>query len=156
MYTIVDIETTGNGIQGNRITEIALYNLDDHGISDSFSSLVNPQCEIPAFITGLTGINTAMVRQAPLFHELIPKIEEMSRGRVFVAHSVNFDYPIVQQEFRRAGSEFIRKKLCSVRLSRKVFPGLRSYSLGKLCSSLKIPLENRHRAAGDAHATALL
>lgn len=156
MYTIVDIETTGNGIQGNRITEIALYNLDEHGISDSFSSLVNPQCDIPAFITGLTGISTAMVRQAPLFHEVALKIEEMTRGRVFVAHSVNFDYPIVQQEFRRAGLDFIRKKLCTVRLSRKVFPGLKSYSLGKLCSSLKIPLENRHRAAGDAHATALL
>ena len=156
MYTIVDIETTGNGIHGNRITEIALYNLDENGISDSYSSLVNPQCEIPPFITGLTGINTAMVRQAPLFGELAPKIEEMTRGRVFVAHSVNFDYPIVQQEFRRAGLDFIRKKLCTVRLSRKVFPGLKSYSLGKLCSSLTIPLENRHRAAGDAHATALL
>ncbi|MGB5653210.1 MAG: exonuclease domain-containing protein, partial [Robiginitalea sp.] len=115
MYTIVDIETTGNGIHGNRITEIALYNLDENGISDSYSSLVNPQSEIPAFITGLTGISTAMVRQAPLFHELAPKIEEMTRGRVFVAHSVNFDYPIVQQEFRRIGLEFVRKKLCSVR-----------------------------------------
>lgn len=156
MYTIVDIETTGNGIHGNRITEIALFNLDENGISDTFSSLVNPECEIPAFITGLTGISTAMVRQAPLFSELLPKIEELSRGRVFVAHSVNFDYPIVQQEFRRAGSEFVRKKLCTVRLSRKVFPGLKSYSLGKLCSSLQIPLQDRHRAAGDARATALL
>lgn len=133
-----------------------MYNLDENGISDSFSSLVNPQSDIPAFITGLTGINTAMVRQAPLFEELAPKIEEMTQGRVFVAHSVNFDYPIVQQEFRRAGLDFIRKKLCTVRLSRKVFPGLASYSLGKLCSSLQIPLENRHRAAGDARATALL
>jgi len=156
VYTIVDIETTGNGIQGNRITEIALYNLDENGISDTFSSLVNPQCDIPAFITGLTGISSPMVRQAPLFHEVAPKIEQMTRGRVFVAHSVNFDYPIVQQEFRRAGLDFIRKKLCTVRLARKVFPGLKSYSLGKLCSSLQIPLENRHRAAGDAHATALL
>jgi DNA polymerase-3 subunit epsilon len=156
VYTIVDIETTGNGIHGNRITEIALFNLDDSGVSEVFSSLVNPESDIPAFITGLTGINTAMVRQAPLFSELAPQIEALSRDRVFVAHSVNFDYPIVQQEFRRAGLEFIRKKLCTVRLSRKVFPGLRSYSLGKLCSSLQIPLEDRHRAAGDARATALL
>lgn len=156
MYTIVDIETTGNGIHGNRITEIALFNLDENGISDSFSSLVNPECEIPAFITGLTGINTAMVRQAPLFTDLLPQIEALSRDRIFVAHSVNFDYPIIQQEFRRAGSEFIRKKLCTVRLSRKVFPGLKSYSLGKLCSTLQIPLQDRHRAAGDARATALL
>lgn len=156
MYTIVDIETTGNGINGNRITEIALFNIEDDAITDSFSSLVNPGCEIPSFITGLTGITTAMVRQAPVFSDLAPQIEAFTRGRVFVAHSVNFDYPIVKQEFRRCGLEFIRKKLCTVRLSRKVFPGLRSYSLGKLCSSLQIPLQDRHRAAGDAHATALL
>ncbi|MEJ2163377.1 MAG: exonuclease domain-containing protein, partial [Robiginitalea sp.] len=156
MYTIVDIETTGNGIHGNRITEIALFNIEENSITDSFSSLVNPECEIPAFITGLTGITTAMVRQAPLFKELAPRIQEFTEGRIFIAHSVNFDYPIVQHEFRRCGLEFSRKKLCTVRLSRKVFPGLRSYSLGKLCSSLNIPLQDRHRAAGDARATALL
>lgn len=156
MYTVVDIETTGNGIQGNRITEIALYNLDGDQITDSFSSLVNPGCEIPAFITGLTGITTAMVRRAPTFETLAPQIAAFCEGRVFVAHSVNFDYPIVREEFARAGQVFQRKKLCTVRLSRKVFPGLRSYSLGKLCSSLDIPLRDRHRAAGDAHATALL
>ncbi len=125
MYTIVDIETTGNGIHGNRITEIALFNVDGDSITDSFSSLVNPECEVPSFITGLTGITTAMVRQAPLFSELAPQIEAFTRGRVFVAHSVNFDYPIVKREFQRSGLEFARKKLCTVRLSRKVFPGLR-------------------------------
>ena len=156
MYTIVDIETTGNGIHGNRITEIALFNVEEGIITDSFSSLVNPQCEIPSFITGLTGITTAMVRQAPLFSDLAPRIEAFTQDRVFVAHSVNFDYPIVKGEFRRCGMEFVRRKLCTVRLSRKVFPGLQSYSLGKLCSSLQIPLQDRHRAAGDAHATALL
>ncbi|MBC2839699.1 exonuclease domain-containing protein [Robiginitalea sp. SC105] len=156
MYTVVDIETTGNGIHGNRITEIALFNIDEGRIVDSFSSLVNPGCEIPAFITGLTGISTAMVRNAPDFSALAPEIEAFTSGRVFVAHSVNFDYPIVRKEFQRCGLDFTRKKLCTVRLSRKVFPGLRSYSLGKLCSSLEIPLKDRHRAAGDAHATALL
>lgn len=156
MYTIVDIETTGNGIHGNRITEIALFNIEGGRITDSFSSLVNPGCEISSFITGLTGITTAMVRQAPVFSDLAPRIEAFTQGRVFVAHSVNFDYPIVRQEFQRCGLEFARKKLCTVRLSRKVFPGLRSYSLGKLCRSLQIPLEDRHRAAGDARATALL
>lgn len=156
MYTVVDIETTGNGIHGNRITEIALFNMDGDTLTDSFHSLVNPECAIPPFITGLTGITTAMVRQAPLFSELAPRIAAMTEGRVFIAHSVNFDYPIVQQEFRRAGIPFERKKLCTVRLSRKVFPGLASYSLGKLCSSVGIPLENRHRAEGDARATALL
>lgn len=156
MYTVVDIETTGNGIYGNRITEIALYNLDNGQITDSFCSLVNPQCAIPDFITGLTGITNAMVRRAPTFERLAGEIEAFCRDRIFVAHSVNFDYPIVREEFARCGISFQRKKLCTVRLSRKVFPGLSSYSLGKLCSSLNIPLNDRHRAGGDARATALL
>ncbi|SFR53345.1 DNA polymerase-3 subunit epsilon [Robiginitalea myxolifaciens] len=156
MYTVVDIETTGTGATGNRITEIALFNVDDTGITDSFSSLVNPGCEIPPFITGLTGITTAMVRNAPAFGEIAEQIEAFSAGRVFVAHSVNFDYPIVKREFAACGMDYSRKKLCTVRLSRKVFPGFKSYSLGKLCRSLDIPLRDRHRAAGDAHATALL
>ena len=156
VYTVVDIETTGNGIHGNRITEIALFNIDDGQITDSFSSLVNPGCEIPPFITGLTGITTAMVRNAPDFKSLAPTIMEFTQDRVFIAHSVNFDYPIVKKEFERCGEVFIRKKLCTVRLSRRIFPGYKSYSLGKLCSSLNIPLTDRHRAAGDARATALL
>ena len=97
-----------------------------------------------------------MVRQAPPFEELAAQIDAFCEDRVFVAHSVNFDYPIVKKEFERCGLVFSRKKLCTVRLSRKVFPGLRSYSLGKLCTSLRIPLRDRHRAAGDARATALL
>ena len=97
-----------------------------------------------------------MVRQAPPFEALAEQIDAFCRDRVFVAHSVNFDYPIVKKEFERCGIAFARKKLCTVRLSRKVFPGLRSYSLGKLCSSLDIPLSDRHRAAGDARATAFL
>ena len=156
MYTVVDIETTGTGATGNRITEIALYNVDQGQVTDSFVSLVNPGCEIPAFITGLTGITTAMVRNAPPFEALADQIDAFCKGRVFVAHSVNFDYPIVKREFEACGRNFSRKKLCTVRLSRSVFPGLRSYSLGKLCNTLEIPLKDRHRAAGDAHATALL
>jgi DNA polymerase-3 subunit epsilon len=156
VYTVVDIETTGNGMHGNRITEIALYNVDGNRITDSFSSLVNPGCPVPDYITGLTGISTAMVRQAPEFCELADRINAFCQNRIFVAHSVNFDYPIVREEFARCGINFQRKKLCTVRLSRKAFPGLASYSLGKLCNSLNIPLQDRHRAGGDAHATALL
>jgi DNA polymerase-3 subunit epsilon len=73
-----------------------------------------------------------------------------------VAHSVNFDYGVIKEEFRQVGIDFTRKKLCTVRLSRQLIPGLRSYSLGKLCSAVEIPLVDRHRARGDAHATVLL
>ena len=156
MYSIVDIETTGNGIKGNRITEISIFKFDGHEVVDEFTSLVNPECEIPYFITGLTGIDNAMVRDAPKLQEIAPKILQITSDTIFVAHSVNFDYNVIKNEFKGIGLEFSRKKLCTVRLSRKLLPGYNSYSLGKLCSAVGIPLTDRHRARGDAHATVLL
>ena len=156
MYTIVDIETTGNGIKGNKITEISIFKYDGYEIVDEFTSLVNPECEIPYFITGLTGIDNAMVRNAPKIDEIADKILEITNDTIFVAHSVNFDYNIIKNELKNTGRDFVRKKLCTVRLSRKLIPGYNSYSLGKLCSALGIPLTDRHRARGDAHATTLL
>ncbi len=156
MYCIVDIETTGNGIIGNKITEIAIFKFDGDEIVDEFTSLVNPECEIPAFITGLTGIDNDLVRNAPTLKEIAPRILSITENAIFVAHSVNFDYNVIKNELQGIGHSFVRKKLCTVRLSRSVFPGYRSYSLGKLCSALEIPLTDRHRARGDAHATVLL
>ena len=156
MYCIVDIETTGNGIVGNKITEISIFKFDGQDIVDEFTSLVNPECEIPYFITGLTGIDNHMVKDSPTIMEIAPKIVEFTENTIFVAHSVNFDYHVIKNEFKLIGQSFVRKKLCTVRLSRRLFPGLRSYSLGKLCSAMDIPLTNRHRARGDAHATVLL
>ncbi|MCG2460703.1 GIY-YIG nuclease family protein [Flavobacteriaceae bacterium F89] len=156
MYTIVDIETTGNGIQGNKITEISIFKFDGAKIIDEFTSLVNPECEIPYFITRLTGIDVNMVRHAPKLRDIAQNILEITEGAIFVAHSVNFDYNVIKNEFKSLGLSFVRKKLCTVRLARKLVPGLNSYSLGKLCSSLNIPLTDRHRARGDAHATVLL
>tara|TARA_R110001606_G_scaffold6628_6_gene29777 strand:+ start:257 stop:1621 length:1365 start_codon:yes stop_codon:yes gene_type:complete len=156
LYTIIDIETTGNGIKGNRITEISIFKYDGHEVIDEFTSLVNPQCPIPAFITGLTGIDNDMVRNAPLLEEIIPQINAITADTIFVAHSVNFDYNVIKNEFKLLGHDFSRKKLCTVRLSRKLLPGYNSYSLGKLTAALGIPLTDRHRARGDAHATVLL
>ncbi|MFS4456366.1 exonuclease domain-containing protein [Maribacter sp. 2304DJ31-5] len=156
MYCIVDIETTGNGIKGNRITEISIFKYDGHEVVDEFTTLVNPDCEIPFFITGLTGIDNDMVRNAPKLEAIAQKILEITKDTVFVAHSVNFDYNVIKNELRQIGLDFIRKKLCTVRLSRKLLPGYRSYSLGKLCSAIGIPLTDRHRARGDAQATTLL
>jgi DNA polymerase-3 subunit epsilon len=156
LYCIVDIETTGNGIKGNRITEISIFKYDGHEVVDEYTTLVNPECEIPFFITGLTGIDNDMVRNAPKLEDIVPKILEITSDAVFVAHSVNFDYNVIKNELQLLGLEFSRKKLCTVRLSRKLLPGYHSYSLGKLCSAMGIPLSNRHRARGDAHATMLL
>lgn len=156
MYTIIDIETTGNGIKGNKITEISIFKFDGDHIVDEFTSLVNPQAPIPYFITGLTGIDDQMVQNAPMFGDIANTVLEITKDCIFVAHAVNFDYGVIKEEFRRLSVDFTRKKLCTVRLSRKLIPGLQSYSLGKLCSAVHIPLVDRHRARGDAHATVLL
>ncbi|MGB5355456.1 MAG: exonuclease domain-containing protein [Eudoraea sp.] len=156
MYAIVDIETTGNGIKGNKITEISIFIFDGKKVIKEYTSLVNPKSEIPYFITGLTGIDNDMVRNAPVFEEIAPKILALLEDMIFVAHSVNFDYNVIKEELKNIGLTFSLKKLCTVRLSRRLLPGYSSYSLGKLCSSLNIPLTDRHRARGDAEATVLL
>ena len=156
MYCIVDIETTGNGIVGNKITEIAIFKHDGENVIDEYHSLVNPECEIPYFITGLTGIDNHMVRNAPTIQEIAADVHAFTEDQIFVAHSVNFDYNVIKHEFKTLGQSYIRKKLCTVRLSRRLFPGYHSYSLGKLCSALGIPLHDRHRAKGDAQATVRL
>lgn len=155
-YAIIDVETTGMGIQGNRITEIAILVHDGEKVVDEYESLVNPECNIPHSITRLTGINDYMVQDAPKFYEIAKRIIELTTDCVFVAHNVNFDYNVIHKEFADLGFPFRRKKLCTVRLSRKLIPGLPSYSLGKLCTSVGIPLNDRHRAMGDTRATTIL
>ena len=153
MYSVVDIETTGNGPKGQKITEISMFNFDGNKIIEEFTSLVNPEQKIPHFITNLTGITEAMVRTAPKFYEIAKKVEEFTKDTIFVAHNVNFDYNIIRDEFKSLGFNFKRKKLCTVRLTRKIIPGLPSYSLGNICESEDIKIAARHRAKGDAEAT---
>ncbi|QXP68888.1 GIY-YIG nuclease family protein [Polaribacter sp. R2A056_3_33] len=153
LYTVVDIETTGNGYKGSKITEISIFVFDGKKVIDEFTSLVNPEQNIPAFITNLTGITNAMVRNAPKFYEIAKKVTEITQDTIFVAHNVNFDYNIIQEEFKNLGFDFKRKKLCTVRLTRKIMPGLSSYSLGNICTHENIPIIGRHRAKGDAKAT---
>ncbi|MBC8110897.1 MAG: 3'-5' exoribonuclease, partial [Verrucomicrobia bacterium] len=156
MYAIIDIETTGSKPSYDRITEIAIVIHDGEKIIENFSTLINPERFIPYFITELTGISNEMVQDAPKFYEVAKKITEYTNGNIFVAHNVRFDYSFVKAEFAALGYNFSKKTLCTVRLSRKLIPGQLSYSLGKLCHSLGIPLKNRHRALGDAEATAIL
>jgi DNA polymerase-3 subunit epsilon len=153
MYAIVDIETTGGYAQHHRVTEVAIYHFDGSRITDKFSTLINPARAIPNFITGLTGITTAMVEEAPTFEDVAEEIYEWLKDRVFVAHNAHFDHSFLKREFELAGIQWQTKKLCTVRLSRKIVPGLDSYSLGALAESFGIKIPNRHRALGDAHAT---
>lgn len=152
-FAIVDIETTGGHAAGNCITEVAIFIHNGERVTEHFESLVNPNAHIPYYITALTGITNEMVSNAPEFSFLAKRIFELLNGRVFIAHAVNFDYSFLTNTLNFYGFELKCRKLCTVRLSRKVFPGLPSYSLGNLCSSLDIPLFNRHRAGGDAKAT---
>jgi len=156
LYAILDIETTGGKFNEEGITEIAIYKFDGHSIVDQFISLVNPEKEIQPFVVNLTGINSAMLKNAPKFHEVAKRIVEITENCVLVAHNANFDNRILTTEFRRLGYKFERKTLCTVELSQKLMPELPSYKLGKLCRSLGIPVSSRHRADGDAIATVQL
>ncbi len=152
-YTIIDVETTGSS---NRITEISIFKYNGETIVDEFTSLVNPNTFIPDHITALTGIDMAMVANAPTFEDIAKDVLSITNNTIFVAHNVNFDYNVIQKEFKLLNIEFDRKKLCTVRLSRSLLPGHKSYSLGKLCNDLNIDLVGRHRARGDAEATVIL
>lgn len=152
-YAIVDIETTGGSVSGSRITEVAILLHDGKKVTSRWSSLINPEMEIPLHITALTGIDDAMVAKAPVFADVADKIYAMLQEVVFVAHNVNFDYSFLRAQLAACGLAWDVPKLCTVRLSRKLIPNMASYSLGKLCAQLGITLKDRHRAMGDALAT---
>jgi len=156
MYAIIDVETTGGSPSIDRVIEIAVIVFDGSNIIEQYSSLVNPRRNIDKYVTQLTGITDKMVKDAPVFEEIKDKILQMTEGNIFVAHNVKFDYGMMRSEYKRLGIDFVRKHIDTVTLSQKVLPGFSSYSLGSLCDSLGIVIENRHRALGDAEATVKL
>ncbi len=158
MFAIVDIETCGSkfAFQKGRIIDICILIHDGIRVIDKFSTLINPECYISGFFTNISGITNEMVKDAPKFHEVAKDILAYTEGKIFVAHNSSFDYNFIKDEFASLGFKFKRDTLCTVRLSRKLMPGKRSYSLGNLCESIGIVIENRHRAEGDAIATAKL
>jgi DNA polymerase-3 subunit epsilon len=153
MYAIVDIETTGSYASANGITEVAIHVFDGNRVIKKFESLINPLQPIPRYIQAFTGITDEMVATAPVFEDVAGKIYELLNENIFIAHNVNFDYSFLKSHLLRTGHDLRSKKLCTVRLSRRIFPGFASYSLGNLCRSLEININNRHRAGGDAEAT---
>lgn len=155
-YAIVDIETTGGYAKKSQITEIAIIIHDGQRILKRWTSLINPLQHIPNTIFALTGIDDEMVMDAPLFSDVAQHIFTLLNGRIFVAHHVNFDYSFIHHQLLESGFEWNARKLCTVRWARKMLPGLRSYSLGHLCDEIGIPINNRHRAGGDADATVIL
>jgi len=155
-YAIVDLETTGGDSRSGRVIEVAIYVFDGDKIIDEFASLVNPGRSIPPFITNLTGITNEMLEDAPAFDEIADKVDSLTHERIFVAHNVGFDYSFLRTEFKLLDRRFIRKRICTVRLTRAIFPNIGSYSLGNLCKKFDITIHDRHRAFGDALATTAL
>ncbi len=151
-YAVVDIETTGGDPRRDKITEIGIVIMEDQEQVDKYSTLINPERSIPEFITRITGITNEMVASAPKFYEVAKEIVQKTEGAIFVAHNVRFDYQFLQNEFKQLGYTFSKRKLCTVRLSRRVWPGLPSYSLGNLIKHFEIEVSARHRALDDAYA----
>jgi DNA polymerase-3 subunit epsilon len=158
VYAVVDIEATGGNHIKGRIIEIAVILFDGKKIASQYSTLVNPEVKIDWYVTKLTSITNKMVADAPLFKDVAKEIYELTKGHIFVAHDVDFDYKFLKEELSKAGFEFNEPKVCTIKLSEKYLPNAASYSLGKLCDELEIPIpkEVRHRAEGDAVATAKL
>ncbi len=154
IYAVVDIETTGSQKGGNAITEIAVVKVRNQEVISEWSTLINPQKHIPAHITRLTGITNSMVADAPLFSEIANQLTEQLKGCIFVAHNVGFDYGFIKAAYESIGQSFRYPKYCTVKNARKAFPGLKSYSLGKLTDHFDIDLNGAHRALNDAKATA--
>lgn len=153
-YAIVDVETTGGMPRRDKITEIAILIHDGTKVIDQFDTLINPERSIPAEITRITGITNEMVADAPKFFEVAKSIIQMLDKTIFVAHNVRFDYSFIKEEFGQLGYTFTKRQLCTVKLTRRAFPGLISYSLGNLISHFDIAVNNRHRALDDTIATA--
>ena len=153
MYTIVDLEATGGKFNEESIIEIAIYKFDSVSITDRFISLVNPEKEIHPYVEKLTGISSKMLKTAPKFHEIAKRIIEITSESILVAHNAQFDYRILQLEFKRLGFDFSMKSICTVILSQELLSDQQSYKLGRLSRSLGIPIKDRHRASGDALAT---
>jgi len=156
LYCITDIETTGGRNNYDSITEIASIITDGTTILDRFESLVKPDSFIPRNITLLTGITNEMVANAPTFDEIAEQWLDFAKDAVFVAHNVGFDLGFISAALQRRDIEYQPKKLCTVRLGRKIIPGYKSYSLGNICHALQIPIKNQHRAMGDTEATVKL
>ena len=155
-FVVVDVETTGGGFySGHRITEFAAVSVRNGEIEDVFESLVNPERSIPPYISKLTNITWDMVKDAPRFREIGDRVIQSLEGKVFVAHNAGFDWRFVTAEVQRAtGRQLSGPRLCTVRLARRLLSHLRSRSLGSLSNYYGIENSARHRAAGDAIATA--
>lgn len=148
----VDVETDGMNYTRGHVIEVAAIRVENGRVVDEFKSLINPNVEIPRFITRLTGIVASDLVDAPYFDQIADRLYEVMEGALFVAHNVRFDYSFLKAEFRRAGIDFSPRLFCTVRLSRALYPEQRSHKLASLIERHQLSFTDRHRAYDDAHA----
>lgn len=153
-FAILDIETSGGKPKESRIIEIAIIVHDGEKVIETYETLINPEKKIDWFVQKLTGIKDKDVVDSPIFSEVADKILSILNGRIFVAHNISFDYPIVRNEFNRLGIDIRLPHMCTIEASRVLLPGLESYGLKNLTKHLEIDLDNHHRAMDDTLATA--
>ena len=146
----VDLETTGATALADRVTEIGIVRVDDGGAPDEWSTLVNPECSIPPEVQALTGITNAMVAAAPTFPQVADEVMSRIAGCLMVAHNARFDYGFLKHEFARLGRAFTAKVLCTVKLSRRLYPDAGRHNLDAVILRHGLPANDRHRALGDA------
>lgn len=151
-FVFLDIETTGGSPLSSRITEIGAVRVENNRIVSTFNQLINPEQNVPGYITRLTGIDDTMLWDAPLFKSVTDELDALLDGALFIAHNVNFDYSFIQAEYKRAGSPFAMDRLCTVRLSRHLYPDQKRHNLDTVLARHNIRVENRHRALDDAKA----
>jgi DNA polymerase-3 subunit epsilon len=149
-FTIVDVETTGGSPLLSRIIELGIIRVERGEVVQKFNKLINPKTEIPEIITEITGINKQMVKYSPLFEEIAEDILPLFEDSIFVAHNSNFDYKFLKEEFKRAGLMFNMDSLCTVRLSRVLYPQYKKHNLSAIIERFDFECQNRHRAFDDA------
>lgn len=155
-YTVIDVETTGtSAYRGDRVVEIAAVRVENGAVRDVFETLINPERSIPPYVSKLTSITWGMVRDAPRFRDVCDELLTRMEGTVFVAHNAGFDWRFLSAEIERAtGRSLEGRRLCTVRLARAVLPQLRRRSLDWVANYYDVEIKGRHRAGGDAVATA--
>jgi DNA polymerase-3 subunit epsilon len=150
----VDLETTGGNAAYHRITEVGIVRMREGEVIEEWSSLVNPECRIPSYIEAFTGITNEMVADAPRFADVAAMVREKLESPVFVAHNARFDYAFLRAEFRRLGVHFVARVMCTVKMSRRLFPDFVRHNLDVVMERHGLTCSARHRALGDARVIA--
>ena len=158
-YAVVDVETTGTRVNGDRVMEIGIVHVRDGVATTVLDVLVNPQIPVSLWSTRVTGIRWEMLHEAPTFGDVVERVQAALEGHVFVAHNARFDWRFVSAELKRVTGRGLHvnghsRRLCTVKFARKLLPFLLRRNLDSLAWHYEVPIIGRHRAGGDARATA--